>query len=165
MATARAGVGGRAVELLRLAGPVGHSRDAAAATRYRVEPYVAAGDVYQLPDGTARGGWTWYTCAAGWMYRAWLEEVLGIRVRGDRLCVAPVIPADWPGFGVRLRRGSALYEVVVENPDGVQSGVALVQLDGRSMEGGVVPYLDDGAKQVVRVRMGAILAADGEPGR
>jgi cellobiose phosphorylase len=78
--------------------PITHSRDADAVRRYRVEPYVVAADVYSTPPHVGRGGWTWYTGAAGWMYRVSVESVLGLHLAGTRLRIAPSIPANWPGF-------------------------------------------------------------------
>ncbi len=103
MAFARQGDGDKAVRLLRMLNPVEHARDEQDYERYKVEPYVMAGDVYALEGHVGRGGWTWYTGAAGWIYRVWLEEVLGFKRRGDRLTIKPVIPKDWPGFRLRYR--------------------------------------------------------------
>jgi cyclic beta-1,2-glucan synthetase len=154
IALARLGDGARAVALLDMLNPVTHALDPEGVARYAVEPYAVAGDVYSLPGRVGRGGWTWYTGAAGWMYRAWVEEVLGLRVRGDTLTVRPVIPPEWPGFTMRYRHGEAVYAVVVENPDGVSSGVAWVELDGRRLADGLVPLEDAPLTHSVTVRMG-----------
>jgi cyclic beta-1,2-glucan synthetase len=111
-----------------------------------------------------RGGWTWYTGAAGWLYRFGIERVLGLRLRGDRLEIDPCIAADWPGFTVTVRHGAARYEVVVENPDGVRRGVVAVRVDGEAVEqraGGEasVGLVDDGGVHRVGVRMGARVGA------
>src|SRR5690606_14391830 len=87
--------------------PVGHARDEAAAEAYRVEPYVVAADVYAAPDKVGRGGWTWYTGSAGWLYRAGVEAILGIRKEGGRLSLRPAIPSHWDGFRATLRLGDA----------------------------------------------------------
>jgi len=153
MAMARRGDGGRAVQLLRMLNPIEHARDAAAAWRYGVEPYVVAADVYRLPGRSGQGGWSWYTGSAAWMYRAWVEEVLGVQVRGDRMRIAPVIPATWPGFSLRYRHGDAIYVIVVENPDGCEHGVAWVEMDGLRLAGDLVPLERNLVKHQVRVRM------------
>jgi hypothetical protein len=129
-AMADQGDGDAAVELLRSLSGVTRAATAEAAERYRVEPYVVAADVYGAEPFVGRGGWTWYTGAAGWLYRFGIERVLGLRLRGDRLEIDPCIAADWPGFTVELRHGGATYEVVVENPDGVCGGVVALALDG-----------------------------------
>jgi cyclic beta-1,2-glucan synthetase len=158
-AMADLGDGDAAVDLLRSLGGITRARTAAAAERYRVEPYVVAADVYGVGPYAGRGGWTWYTGAAGWLYRFGIERVLGVRVRGDRLEIDPCIAADWPGFGVTVRHGGARYEVVVENPHGVHEGVASLRLDGEPVEvpsGAVasVPLVDDGKGHRVEVGLG-----------
>jgi cyclic beta-1,2-glucan synthetase len=154
MALARSGDGRRAVDLLQMLNPIEHALDAESVGRYQVEPYVVAADVYRLPGRIGRGGWTWYTGAAGWMYRAWIEEVLGLRVRGEILTVDPVVPADWDRFTVRYRRGEAIYEIAVENPDGVERGVVAVELDGRPLDVPEIPLESGAIKHRVTVRMG-----------
>ena len=98
MAFARVGDGDKAVRLLRMLNPIEHAREDEDRERYKVEPYVMAGDVYSLAGHVGRGGWTWYTGAAAWTYRVWLEEVLGFRRRGDTLTINPIIPKIGPMF-------------------------------------------------------------------
>ena len=130
MAFARQGDGDKAVRLLRMLNPVEHARDEKDCERYKVEPYVIPGDVYSLAGHVGRGGWTWYTGAAAWTYRVWLEEILGFQRRGDTLTINPVIPKDWPGFRLRYRFENTTYRISVENPDHCSRGVILVELDG-----------------------------------
>jgi cyclic beta-1,2-glucan synthetase len=115
MAFARMGDGARAVEVLQMLNPIEHSRTPEDYATYRTEPYVVAADVYSLDTQIGRGGWTWYTGSAGWMYRVWLEEVLGFKLRGDRLAIEPVIPEDWPGYVLTFRYGRTEYRIEVEN--------------------------------------------------
>ena len=86
--------------------PIEHARQEKDFASYKVEPYVVAADVSASQGHIGRGGWTWYTGAAGWIYRVWLEEVLGFKLRGDTLTIDPVIPRDWPGFHLRYRHKS-----------------------------------------------------------
>ncbi len=158
MAMARTGDGERAVQLLRMLNPIEHARDAEAAWHYGVEPYVVAADVYRLPGRIGQGGWSWYTGAAAWMYRAWIEEVLGLQLRGTVLKMNPVIPPGWPGFSLRYRHGEALYVIRVENPDGCQRGVRWVEMDGKRLTGGEIMLEHGLVKHQVVVMMGA----DGE---
>lgn len=154
MALARKGDGERAVQLLRMLNPIEHTRDAEAVWRYGVEPYVAAADVYRLPGRSGQGGWSWYTGSAAWMYRAWVEEVLGVQVRDGTMGINPVIPANWPGFSLKYRHGEALYDIRVENPDRVSRGVIRVELDGQRLQDGLI-LLDRGqARHDVVVVMG-----------
>jgi len=154
MAMARKGDGERAVQLLRLLNPIEHARDAAAVWRYGIEPYVVAADVYRLPGRVGQGGWSWYTGSAAWMYRAWIEEVLGLQLRSGQLRVNPVIPATWPGFSLNYRHGEAIYAIQVENPHGCERGVAWVELDGQRVAGGLIPLERSLVKHQVVVRMG-----------
>jgi len=154
MAMARKGEGERAVQLLRMLNPIEHARDAKAVWDYGVEPYVVAADVYRLPGRIGQGGWSWYTGSAAWMYRAWVEEVLGLQVRSGQLRVNPVIPATWEGFSLRYRHGETVYEIQVENPHGCERGVAWVEMDGRRVTGGAIPLERGPVKHRVVVRMG-----------
>jgi cellobiose phosphorylase len=104
-----------------------------------------------------RGGWTWYTGSAGWLYRLGLEAILGVRRRGDALEVAPCVPASWPGYEVEVRAGRARYRIVVENPDRVAGGGVRATLDGAPLPGAAIPLCDDGASHEARVR----IVADG----
>ncbi|HEY3490487.1 MAG TPA: glucoamylase family protein [Candidatus Deferrimicrobiaceae bacterium] len=139
MAMARKGDGERAVGVLRMLNPIEHARDAAAVWHYGIEPYVVAADVYRLPGRIGQGGWSWYTGSAAWMYRAWVEEVLGLKVQAGQMRIDPVIPASWPGFSLRYRHGESVYEVQVENPDGIGRGIGWVELDGRRLSGDTIP--------------------------
>jgi cyclic beta-1,2-glucan synthetase len=154
LAHALAGNGGRAVELFDMLNPVRHTSTPAGVARYKVEPYVVVADVYGHPPHVGRGGWTWYTGSASWLYRVGLEAILGFRRRGAELLVNPCIPADWPEYELSYKYGSASYRIVVENPDRVQRGIRAVILDGRPLEGGVIPLADDGRGHEVRIRMG-----------
>lgn len=111
--------------------PVNHALDAEAARRYRVEPYAVAADIYSEGDKAGRGGWTWYTGSAGWLYRAGVEAILGIRKEGTQLHVNPCLPPEWPGFTATLRFGAATYTIVVERAEGAVTGGG--ELAGRSV--------------------------------
>ncbi len=152
-AVARQGRGGRAVELFDMINPILRTSDPAAVARYKVEPYAVAADVYARPPHVGRGGWTWYTGSAAWLYRVALEEILGFRLRGDRLAIDPCIPPGWPGFAITYRHRSATYRVAVENPGGVERGVGRVTVDGAAVEDGEVHLVDDGREHEVRVTL------------
>jgi len=154
MALARQGDGDRAAGVLRMLNPIERARDPETVWRYGVEPYVIAADVYQLPGRIGQGGWSWYTGSAAWMYRAWVEEVLGLKVHGDNMKLSPVIPGWWEGFRLRYRRGEAIYEIQVENPEKCERGVSWVEMDGQRLRDGVIP-LDRGlVKHRILVHMG-----------
>jgi cyclic beta-1,2-glucan synthetase len=155
LAFAELGDGDKAAELFSLLNPIHHTSTRAAVHRYKVEPYVACADVYAVPPHVGRGGWSWYTGAAGWLYRGGLEWILGFRVRDGRLVLDPCIPRAWPGFEIEFRYRSARYEIAVENPRGVSRGVTGFEVDGEALPGdGGVPLADDGATHRVRVVLG-----------
>ena len=113
MAFAHQGDAARAWELAGMINPLNHALDPEAVQTYRVEPYVLAADVYAVSPHVGRGGWTWYTGSAGWMYRLLVESLLGIRRQGDRLSLAPCLPDHWPSFELSYRFGRSRYEFVV----------------------------------------------------
>ncbi len=156
LAYATLGDGDKAGELFSILNPINHASTRAGVHRYKVEPYVMAADVYTEPPHVGRGGWTWYTGSAGWMYQAGIEWILGFRLRGTTLLIDPCIPRAWPGYEIDFRYRSARYEIVVENPQGVSRGVASSELDGQALTGGgaAIPLADDGATHRVRVVLG-----------
>jgi cyclic beta-1,2-glucan glucanotransferase len=162
MAMARLGSGDEAAEIFHMLNPVNHTRTAADVDRYKAEPYVVAGDVYAHPAHAGRGGWTWYTGSAGWMYRAGLESVLGLRREGSTFAIDPCIPSSWPGFAIVWRFGRTSYEITVSNPEGRCRDVALVELDGVAVDPCRIPLADDGSTHRVKVVLGAKTAASGE---
>jgi len=163
-AFAKLGQGDRAVELFHLLNPINHADTAEKADRYKVEPYVIAADIYSVSPYLGRGGWTWYTGSAGWMYRLGIEAILGITRQGDSLLINPCIPSDWPGFKVDYRFGRTLYKITVENPadgDGRTLGGQL-SLDGKIMPNHSLALVDDGQPHEVHFLMAASVAATAE---
>jgi cyclic beta-1,2-glucan synthetase len=154
MAVARLGNGDEAVELFHLLNPINHTRSAADVERYRTEPYVMAGDVYAHPAHAGRGGWTWYTGSAGWMYRAGVESILGLKRHGASFELDPCIPAAWPEYSITWRYGSTRYEIFVANPDHRCRGIAQAELDGEAVDPAIIPLVDNGATHLVRVVLG-----------
>jgi cyclic beta-1,2-glucan synthetase len=154
MAMARRGDGTRAAKILRMLNPVERAREPESVWRYGVEPYAVTADVYRLPGRIGQGGWSWYTGSAAWMYRAWIEEILGLKVRGEAMRIAPVIPGWWDGFEMSYRHGEAIYEIQVENPDHCEQGVAWMEMDGQRVEDGTIRLARDLVKHRVLVRMG-----------
>ncbi len=130
IAFAMSGQGDRAGELFGIFNPIAKSDTPAKAARYKVEPYVECADVYSVAPHTGRGGWTWYSGSGGWLYRAIVEWVLGLRPRGGRLHFDPCIPHTWDGFRLTWRRGATTWDIEVVNPGHVCRGVAVVRLDG-----------------------------------
>ena len=163
MAFAALGEGDKAAALFWMLNPINHARTRTDMHRYKVEPYVVAADVYSAPGHVGRGGWTWYTGSAGWMQRAGVESILGLRIEGDVLRLDPCIPKSWPRFEISVRHGGAHYDIRVENPSTVQSGIASAELDGAaiSVTPLAVPLVRDGVVRRLLVVMGSI--CPGEP--
>ena len=160
-AFAALGQGNHACDLFAILNPVHQSSTPSASARYRVEPYVACADVYSVAPHVGRGGWTWYTGSAGWLYRAGIEAILGFRVHGNTLAIDPCLPEAWPGYEIVFRHRGARktitrYEIRVENPRRVSCGVISAVLDGVEIaKGGArIPLVDDGQIHRVRVELG-----------
>ncbi len=148
LAFAKLGADEKASALFALLNPINHARTLEEVERYKVEPYVVAADVYSVSPHAGRGGWTWYTGAAGWMYRAGVEGILGIRREGAFLVVDPCIPAAWPGFEATVKVGSTQYDIRVEMPSRCHRDILHALLDGSYLdcaEGRVRVPLDGGA--------------------
>jgi cyclic beta-1,2-glucan synthetase len=146
-AWARLREGHNAVRLLQFMNPIELSRSPEDSARYRGEPYATAADVYAAKGHVGQAGWTNYTGSAAWMYRIWLEDVLGFRVEGDRFTVDPVIPAEWPGFEMTYRRSNTVYEITVLRHDGER----MIELDGVMVSSGSIQFDDSGETHRVTV--------------
>ena len=156
MAFAKLGQRERAWSLLAMINPVHHAGTFEGVALYKVEPYVMAADVYSVAPHTGRGGWSWYTGSAGWMYRLIVESLLGVRLDtskdGVRLVLSPCLPADWPGYTLGYRYRSTLYQIeVIQVHEGAEP--ISVHLDGRLQADGSVPLLDDGRPHQVQARI------------
>ncbi len=147
--------GRRACDLLTMINPVRLTQDAPGVDRYKVEPYVIAGDVYSQPPHVGRGGWTWYTGSASWFYRVALESILGVKRRGSQIHLNPCVPPEWACYEVSYRLGSATYHVRFENPDHLDTTAAAlgVCLDGHPLPDPSIPLIDDGQHHRVRIRV------------
>jgi cyclic beta-1,2-glucan synthetase len=156
VAFTKLGQGDKAAELFSLLNPINHARTRTGVQRYKVEPYVVAADVYSVPPHVGRGGWTWYTGAAGWLYRAGIESILGFNLRGNRLLMTPCIPNSWPRFEISFKHRSSSYNIVVENPNAVSCGVVAAVLDGKQLPAGQSNILlcDDGAAHRLTLTLG-----------
>jgi cyclic beta-1,2-glucan synthetase len=155
LAFAALGDGDKAGELFRMLNPITHGASRAGMQRYKIEPYVVAGDVYAEAPHVGRGGWSWYTGSAGWLYRAGMEWILGFRVRGTTLSIDPCIPRSWPSYSIVFRYHSSTYRITVENLRSVSRGVTRAELDGNPLPNSLsIPLVDDGAEHQVLVVLG-----------
>jgi cyclic beta-1,2-glucan synthetase len=152
VAEAMQGEGEKAAALFNLINPITHASHSDDVARYKVEPYVVAADIYSAPGQVGRGGWTWYTGSAGWLYRAGVEWILGLHKEGDMLRIDPRIPAAWRGFHASLRHGTSRYEISVDN----SPGLASLTVDGKAIPNTPpsIPLVDDGKSHQVVIRIG-----------
>jgi cellobiose phosphorylase len=131
--------------------PINHSLSEDAMNIYKVEPYIATADVYAEPPHVGRGGWSWYTGSAGWLYRLIAESILGLQLEGDRLRIVPCIPRSWDGFTVTYRYRETSYEIVVQTTQATASSRML--LDGEECEGQTIPLANDGIIHAVNLTL------------
>jgi cellobiose phosphorylase len=160
LAAALQGDGDRAWRLWNLLNPIRHSATAKDAQRYAVEPYVVSADIYGAPPHTGRGGWTWYTGSASWLYRVALEAILGFHRQGEMLTIEPCIPKSWPEFQIEYRYGSATYSIHIDNKASVSRGVRSIVLDDQPLTNGKIPLVDDGDCHLVQVTLGQLSGGD-----
>jgi cellobiose phosphorylase len=149
IAEAVLGDGDQAHRLFAMLNPISHGATPEAVERYKVEPYVVAADIYTAPGHVGRGGWTWYTGSAGWLYRAGIEWILGIRKVDGMLRIAPCIPDAWPGFRATVRHGRTRYTIEVD-----RGAKPELVLDGKAVSADAINLADDGKDHLVRLRLG-----------
>jgi cellobiose phosphorylase len=152
LATALQGNGDRAFELFQMINPLERSRTPDEVAIYQLEPYVVAADIYTAAKHVGRGGWSWYTGSASWMYRVGLEAILGFTKRENRLSVDPRVPAGWEEFTIEYRHGRSRYRIVVHQPSAARLGNQRLTLDGREVDGEFVTLTDDGREHEVVIR-------------
>jgi cyclic beta-1,2-glucan synthetase len=151
-ATALSGKHERAFELYQMINPLTHTRTPEEVATYKVEPYVVAADVYTAKGQVGRGGWTWYTGSASWMYRVGLEGILGLKKRGDTLYIESRAPTSWPEYSIEYRHGKSVYAIVVRNQSGVERTAVEVKVDGRVSSDGSIQLVDDGKRHEVLIQ-------------
>jgi cellobiose phosphorylase len=159
MAFAALGDSPRAWELLTMINPINHSKSPEDTATYKVEPYVITADVYAVAPHAGRGGWSWYTGSAGWMYRLIVESLLGLRLEVDKLHFSPCLPADWPGFKLHYRYRQTMYHITVTQVafDPRKPGDAMhVMVDGVASVGNTLPLSDDRRDHTVEIKITAL---------
>ena len=153
IAFAKMGDGDKAWELFELINPINHSENQREYFRYKLEPYVMAADVYSVYPHTGRGGWSWYTGASGWMYRAGMEYLLGFQKNGDTVILDPCIPSRWKEYSISYRYRDTEYKILVKNPDGRNKGVRKISVDGKISTGNKFQLVDDNGKHTIEAFM------------
>jgi cyclic beta-1,2-glucan synthetase len=152
-AFAQLGQDDRATELFRLINPIYHADSLEDAERYKVEPYVIAADVYSVAPYQGRGGWTWYTGSASWMYRLGVEMLLGLQRTENSLKIEPHIPADWQGYQLNYRFGKTMYHIRVQNAVDGNGNKRKVTMNGKALTDGIIPLQDDGETHEVLIAL------------
>ncbi|SHG92205.1 GH36-type glycosyl hydrolase domain-containing protein [Tepidibacter thalassicus] len=153
-AFAMMGYGDKAWELYNSINPINHTRTSIECSTYKVEPYVMAADVYAVNPHVGRGGWTWYTGTAGWMYRVGIEDILGFKKRKNRLIIEPCIPKDWREYSIKYKYEETIYNIIVKNPDGVNKNIKSISLDGKKLKSKEILLLNDKIEHNVEVVLG-----------
>ena len=143
LAYTKLGDGDKAWKLYNMINPINHTRTPIECAKYKVEPYVVAADVYSVEPHIGRGGWTWYTGAAGWMYRVGVEDILGIKKYGDNLKINPCIPKDWNEFKVEYTYKETKYKIYVKNPENINQGIKEVYVDGKPEKNDLIELVND----------------------
>lgn len=147
------GDGDKAARLLQMMHPVAHTHNPEEVWSYRVEPYVLAGDVYSLAGKVGRGGWSWYSGSAAWMYRIWLEHMFGFNLSGDRLQLKPSLPSIWSNSTLAYRFKDTFYIFEYQNPQNINGGSVKIEIDGKALEGNEIQLNNDGLTHRVIVKI------------
>jgi len=153
MAFARLGENEKAWELFALLNPIHHSATPTQIATYKVEPYALAADVYAVAPHQGRGGWTWYTGSAGWMYRLLIETLLGLNLEGDQLRLTPRLPKTWTTYKIHYRYRQTHYHLTITRLAAGLPGSSQISLDGQDLAGKTIPLQDDRRDHAVEIRI------------
>lgn len=123
--------------------PIEHARTKEGAKKYKVEPYVIAADVYSSSNLAGRGGWTWYTGSSSWFYKTGIENILGLKIQNNIVTISPCVPKEWKEYSIKYKYKNSIYNIIVKNPEGKNSGVEKFFLDGNEIEEKSVKLQDD----------------------
>lgn len=144
LAFAKLGFGDKAVGYYTMINPIEHSRTKDSAKKYKVEPYVIPADIYEAKGLEGRGGWTWYTGSSSWFYKIGLENILGLSIENGILKLNPCISKDWKEYSIRYKFGNSIYNIKVKNPNGKNTGVEKMYLNGKEIQDLQIKLIDDG---------------------
>ncbi|MBR3133785.1 MAG: hypothetical protein IKG42_07040 [Clostridia bacterium] len=153
IAFTKLGFGDKAVDLFEMISPIGHSKTPEKSDVYKIEPYVISADIYSNPDMLGRGGWSWYTGSSSWYYKAGIENILGLQVNNGKLRINPCIKSDWKEYEIKYKYKSSLYEIKIYNPNGNNTGVKEVKINGVVQEDKEIVLRDDGGNYFIEVEM------------
>jgi cellobiose phosphorylase len=153
MAFALMGEGERAWELFGMLNPIHHGGTPEQIATYKVEPYVVAADVYTVAPHLGRGGWTWYTGSAGWMYRLLVETLLGVNLEGDQLRLTPRMPKAWTTYKIHYRYRQTVYHITITQLAADSTDAPVLSLDGQEISGQTIPLQDDQQEHFVEMKV------------
>ena len=160
IAYAKMGKGSKAWELFSMLNPIHHTSNLKEYSTYKTEPYVVAADVYSQTPNTGRGGWTWYTGSASWLYRAGLEYLLGFQKQGNEILMDPCIPSTWEEYSIIYKYHDTIYRITVLNPEHLEKGVKFITMDGLPLKGNRIPLINDNIEHTVKVFLGSLQNQD-----
>lgn len=144
IAEAMLGFGDKATEYFRMINPIEHSRTKEAVSKYKIEPYVIAADIYGAGNLAGRGGWTWYTGSSSWYYEAGIRYILGLKIEKETLTLEPCIPSNWQEYSIRYKFGESIYNIKVTNPNRKNTGISKMQLNGQEVENKKIKLVSTG---------------------
>lgn len=147
------GFGDKALELFKMINPIEHARTKETALKYKVEPYVVAADIYGQGNLAGRGGWTWYTGSASWMYEAGLHYILGLTIEKGYLSIIPSIPSNWKEYKIHYKYRNSIYNIFVKNPNSKNTGVDAMIFNGEIIEEKKVKLIDNGKINEIEIIM------------
>ncbi len=142
------GFGDKALDLYKMINPIEHSRTKEASKKYKVEPYVIAADIYGIGNLTGKGGWTWYTGSSSWYYKAGIEYILGLKIEKGYLRIEPCIPNNWKEYQIQYKWKESIYNIIIKNPNGKNTGVSKIILDGKETENNIKL---DGSRRIYKI--------------
>lgn len=147
------GFGDKAVELFRMINPIEHARTKETASKYKVEPYIIAADIYGQRNLAGRGGWTWYTGSSSWMYEAGIHYILGLTINKGYLSIKPCIPTTWKEYKIHYKYGDSIYNIIVKNASSKNTGVETMIVDGMIIDGKKIKLENDSRVHNVEIIM------------
>lgn len=153
IAEAKLGFGEKAIEYFKMANPIEHAKTKDEANKYRVEPYVVAGDIYGEGNLAGRGGWTWYTGSSGWLYQAGIEYILGLKIKKRELTIEPCIPRDWKEYSIHYRYKTTIYNIKVKNPNEKTNEISKFLVNGKEVPEKKIALDDSGNTYTIEIEM------------
>ncbi|WDC83711.1 hypothetical protein PL321_14210 [Caloramator sp. mosi_1] len=153
LAYTKLGLGDKAFKLFDMINPINHTTTQLECSKYKVEPYVMAADVYAVEPHIGRGGWTWYTGSSGWMYKVGLEGILGFNKLSDRIIINPCIPKSWKEYTISYTYNDTIYNIKVINNNGKCTGIEKIELDGETLKEKYIPLFNDNKEHKIIVYM------------